>query len=189
MRLAAVALLATACSGGGGSAGAQDQAQSQARDGRAPTRAPAGAPSEATAIPAGEPGEPLVVEGTVVAADGSTPVAGASVYAYHTDVGGEYGPGGSRDPRLRAYLRTDAGGRFRIVTIKPGSYPQGGVAAHIHFHFAPPEGGGERVTEVVFEGDPQITAGMRANHAFAVLPLERGADGGLVVRYRVLLDG
>jgi hypothetical protein len=52
-----------------------------------------------------------------------------------------------------------------------------------------PEGGGERVTEVVFEGDPQITAGMRANHAFAVLPLERGADGGLVVRYRVLLDG
>ena len=134
-----------------------------------------------------EPGERLVVEGTVVGADGRTLVVGASVYAYHTDAAGSYGPGGNRDPRLRAYLRTDAQGRYRFETVKPGPYPGGGVPAHVHFHVAPPDGGGERVTEVVFAGDPQVTERMRRSDDYAVLPLDRGADGVLHCTYDLRL--
>ncbi len=158
----------------------------QAQD-RAATRAPADAPSTVVVSTADEPGEPLLVEGRVLAADGRTPVAGASVYAYHTDATGSYGPHGNRDPRLRAYLRTDAEGRFRLRTIKPAPYPGGGIPAHIHFHFSPPEGGPERVTEIVFEGEPWVTDRMRHSDTFAVVPLERSPDGTLRCTYEMRL--
>ena len=154
---------------------------------RAPTLAPADAPSTAVVATPDEPGERLVVEGTVVAADGRTPVAGASVYAYHTDAAGSYGPGGNRDPRLHAYLRTDAHGHFRFETVKPGPYPGGGIPAHIHFHFAPPRDGSELVTEVVFEGDPALSDRLRRSEGYAVLPLQEGADGALHCTYDVRL--
>lgn len=176
---AAAALLLAACAGGDGWA--------QSQEDRAATRAPADAPSSAVVTAADEPGEPLVVEGRVLAADGTTPVAAASVYAYHTDASGLYGPGGNRDPRLYAYLRTDADGRFRFRTVKPEPYPGGGIPAHIHFHVAPPEGGRERVTEVVFAGEPSVTDRMRRSDFYAVLPLERGADGALRCVYEVRL--
>jgi protocatechuate 3,4-dioxygenase beta subunit len=166
LRIAALAF-AVACAGGEG------RAQGAA------TRAPADAPSSAAVTAPDEPGEPLVVEGTVYGADGATPLAGASVYAYHTDAAGSYGPGGNRAPRLRVYLRTDRAGRYRFATVKPAPYPGGGIPAHIHFHVAPPEGGEERVTEVVFEGEPWVTDRMRASDFYAVLPLERGPDGAL----------
>ena len=154
---------------------------------RAATVAPSDAPSSVVVAATDKPGERLVVEGTVVGADGRTPVAGASVYAYHTDAAGSYGPGGNRDPRLRAYLRTDARGHYRFETVKPGSYPGGGIAAHIHFHFAPPQDGSELVTEVVFEGDPALTDRMRRSDGYAVLPLQPGADGALHCTYDVRL--
>lgn len=167
---AAVAMFAF----GGGACSAQD---------RAATRAPAGAPASAVVAAADEPGERLVVEGRVLAADGETPVAGASLYAYHTDAAGLYGPGGNRNPRLRAYLRTDAQGRYRFETVKPAPYPGGGIPAHIHVHVAPPAGGAERVTEVVFAGEPWVTDRMRGSDFYAVVPLERGADGVLRCAY------
>ena len=176
--LAAAAAVLLLLVGAGGTGWAQE---------RAATRAPADAPSRVVVTGPDEPGEPLVVEGRVVAADGRTPVAGASVYAYYTDAGGSYGPGANRDSRLRAYLRTDAEGRFRIRTIKPAPYPGGGIPAHIHFHVAPPEGGWERVTEVVFEGGPWVTDRMRQSDAYAVLLLERDSAGVLHCTYEVRL--
>ena len=81
-------------------------------------------------IPAGEPGEPLIVEGRVLAGEGGKPVADAPVYLYHTDKQGYYSAGGkdernpgARNSRLRGNLKTDAEGRYQYRTIKPGQYP------------------------------------------------------------------
>ena len=157
--------------------------QAQPRGG---TVAPSDAPWWARMAPAGEPGEPLVVEGTI-RGDGGKPFAGVSVFAYQTGADGIYGPKGSSDPRLRVHLRTDRQGRYRFDTVRPGSYPGTRIAAHIHFHVTPPSGR-ERVSEVVFEGDPFVTAEMRASDFFVVRPVERGADGTGHVTYDVDLE-
>lgn len=157
-------------------------AQAQPRSG---TVAPTDAPWLARMTPDGEPGQPLVVEGTVRGVGGK-PLAGVSVFAYQTGADGIYGPKGNSDPRLRVSLRTDKRGRYRFETVRPGSYPGTRVPAHIHFHLTPP-GGKERVSEVVFEGDPFVTAAMRADSFFAVRPIERGANGVGHVTYDVAI--
>lgn len=133
---------------------------------QAPTVADKNAPSAITVAGAEEPGERLTVAGRVFGADGETPVAGASVYVYHTDVKGYYSPGtnDNRNPRLRGYLRTDAQGRYEFKTIKPGSYPNSRVPAHIHYVVTAP-GFNERVFEIVFEGDPFLSDDVRRQAA------------------------
>jgi len=98
--------------------------------------APSHPPSIARIAPAGEPGTPLVIRGTVYAPDGVTPVAGVIVYGYHTDASGIYRTGNSRaqPPRLRGWARTDANGHFEFHAIRPAPYPGREVPAHVHFH-------------------------------------------------------
>lgn len=133
---------------------------------RAGVRSPDEA-AKATLAPKGEPGETLIVTGKVYAADGTTPLAGASVYVYQTDARGYYGANDSRDstrPRLRATMRTDAEGRYEFQTIKPGSYPGTRNPAHIHYVVNAP-GHKEKVFEIVFEDDPNVTDRIRADAA------------------------
>jgi protocatechuate 3,4-dioxygenase beta subunit len=127
-----------------------------------PTVADKNAPSKITIANQDEPGERLTVAGRVLATDGVTPLAGASVYVYHTDVKGYYSPGtnDNRNPRLRGYMRTDAQGRYEFSTIKPGSYPNSRVPAHIHY-VVTAAGFNERIFEIVFEGDPFLTENTR----------------------------
>ena len=152
---------------------------------QAPTVAEKNAPSKITIINKDEPGERLTVSGVVYGADGK-PLAGASVYVYHTDATGRYTPGpkdDNRNPRLRGYLRTDAQGRYEYSTIKPAPYPvENGPPAHIHYHVNAP-GHQERIFEIVFEGDPRITADIRTRAAqdgsmFSLRPLTRDSGGG-----------
>jgi protocatechuate 3,4-dioxygenase beta subunit len=155
-------------------------AQAQPRGG---TVAPADAPWSARMAPEDEPGERLVVEGTVRSAAGE-PLAGVSVFAYQTGADGIYGPQGNRDPRLRVHLRTDRRGRYQFATVRPGSYPGTRIAAHIHVHVTPRDGK-EQVSEVVFEDDRFVTAAMRRDPFFAVRPVERGEDDVARVTYDV----
>jgi hydroxyquinol 1,2-dioxygenase len=116
----------------------------------------------------GMSGEPLYIEGQVIAADG-TPLEGAMVDLWHSDQDGFYdvqrtdlvGPIG------RARVRTEAGGKFRIRTITPSPYPipyDGPVGdlltatkrhpwrpAHVHFMIAHP--GYETLVTHVFDAD------------------------------------
>lgn len=151
-----------------------------------PTRAPKDAPSEVTVAGEDEPGQRLVVDGTILG-PGGEPLPGASVFVYQTGEDGIYGPEGNRNPRLRGYLRTDDDGGFRIRTIKPGSYPGSSIAAHIHIHVAPPDGEPEQVGEIVFEGDPHLRDRMRRNPFFTVVELENDGDGGLRAEYQMRL--
>jgi protocatechuate 3,4-dioxygenase beta subunit len=131
-----------------------------------------------------ESGEPLIVTGVVFDHDGKTPLAGASVYVYHTDAKGLYtqdGNNDSRNPRLKGHLLTDTQGRYEYRTIKPAPYPRTNAPAHIHYHVNAP-GYRERVFETIFEGDPKLSAEIRAvaakeNSAFSLRPLSRDANG------------
>jgi protocatechuate 3,4-dioxygenase beta subunit len=138
--------------------------------------APSGAPSAGTLTAQSEPGTPLHVSGVVVTADGA-PVGGVSLYVYQTDHEGYYGvkpASDNRNPRLKLFLRTDQQGRWSFDTIKPGSYPNSRIPAHIHFEVSAP-GRSPKLFEIVFEGDPFITSEMRSNPAFSVRPIANGS--------------
>lgn len=152
---------------------------------QAPTVAEKNAPSKITITTKEEPGERLVVSGVVFGPDGKTPLPGASVYVYHTDAKGLYTPGANNDnrnPRLRGYMRTDAQGRYEYSTIRPASYPNTRIVAHIHYVINAP-GYKERIFEIVFEGDPFIDDRIRADaakedSAFSIRPLKREPESG-----------
>jgi protocatechuate 3,4-dioxygenase beta subunit len=126
------------------------------------TGMPAQPQSSGRIAPAGEPGTPLILSGTVVAADGTTPLAGVVVYAYHTDATGHYVNGGvsieagENHPRLRGWVKTDANGHFEFTTIRPAPYPNRDVPAHVHIHVW---GAGypRQWFEVEFQGDPLLS--------------------------------
>ena len=152
---------------------------------QAPQVAEKDAPSKVIIAAKEEPGERLIVTGQVFTPDGKTPLAGASVYVYHTDAKGLYTPetNDNRNPRLRGYMRTDAQGRYEFSTIKPAPYPNNRIAAHIHYVVNAP-GHRERVFEIVFEGDPNIDERMRADaaneeSAFSIRTLTRDQQGVL----------
>jgi protocatechuate 3,4-dioxygenase beta subunit len=133
-------------------------------------------------VSSGEPGERLVVSGVVVAPDGTTPAAGVTIYAYNTDAEGYYGANHTfAPPRLYGWMKTDAGGRFELQTIKPGCYPDHRTAAHIHFSAwgagYPPQW----FDELRFVGDPYLAPGQAAR------PLTRGDDGLLHCSFRIKL--
>jgi protocatechuate 3,4-dioxygenase, beta subunit len=106
-------------------------------------------------------GERLIVEGRVYGPDGITPAPGVIMYVYQTGPGGEYGRDAWGGPLLRAWLRTDAQGRYRYATVKPGAYPGGRVPAHIHIQFW---GGGvppQYAEDLYFDDDPLLPEAIR----------------------------
>jgi catechol 1,2-dioxygenase len=124
-------------------------------------------------ISGGAAGEPLLVRGRVLDADGQ-PVAGADLDVWQADADGFYDVQLPEvGTRLRARLRADEGGNFRFVTIKPRSYPlptDGPVGellaktgrdphrpAHVHFLVGAP--GFQPVTTHIFvAGDPYLAS-------------------------------
>lgn len=87
-----------------------------------------GAPFTTTLAPPRLKGERLIVFGTVFAPDGLTPLSGALVEVWQADADGQY-------ENLRAQMQTDAFGRYRFTTIKPGHYQVDCqiLPAHIHY--------------------------------------------------------
>lgn len=125
------------------------------------------APSRVVVAPKGEPGQPLEVEGRVYRPDGTTPAAGVVLYVYQTDARGLYQRLPGRPPRLRAWMKTDAEGRYRYRTIRPAPYPLGSIAAHVHTQLW---GGGAPVQyneDLVFADDRFLQEAERRRSAAA----------------------
>jgi protocatechuate 3,4-dioxygenase beta subunit len=157
--------------------------------------APINAPASIQIAAKDEPGERLVVTGQVV--DVAEPIAGASIFVFHTDTNGKYAPGISGpdaelNPRLFGFLRTDSEGRYMFQTIRPGSYD--GNPAHVHYVVVA-AGYKPRIFDLWFQddpilvkrretGEPQIAQSMRnspfykaAPDGLAIRPVKRDANG------------
>ena len=121
---------------------------------------PARLTSSERIAPDDEPGTALVVHGRAFDADGRTPLAGATVFAYHTDRSGIYRARGepAHTWRLKGWARTDSEGRFEFRTIRPGPYPGGMDAAHIHLTLFTADGTGHHAGGLLFDDDPLVSA-------------------------------
>jgi catechol 1,2-dioxygenase len=115
-----------------------------------------GAPQRTRLAGDDEPGEAMVIEGTVFGPDCQTPVAGALLDVWQADAEGSYHEAG-QDYRLRGQMMTDEQGKYRFETIRPGHYPLGGSMrpAHIHFTITRP-GFRPLTTQLYFKGDPHL---------------------------------
>ena len=115
---------------------------------------------------AGEPlGERILLGGRVLDGDGR-PVSGTLVEIWQANSAGRYLHAVDRhpapiDPNFSGGGRclTDAEGRYRFVTIKPGAYPwrnhpNAWRAAHIHISLFGPAFATRLVTQMYFPGDP-----------------------------------
>lgn len=116
-----------------------------------------GAPSRTTLAGTDEPGETMVIEGTLYGPDCETPLAGVMLDVWQADADGDY-HGANDDYRLRGQMTTDAQGTYRFETIYPGHYPLGASMrpAHIHFTAIKP-GYTPLTTQLYFSGDPYLS--------------------------------
>jgi protocatechuate 3,4-dioxygenase beta subunit len=116
----------------------------------------------------GEPlGERIIVSGRVLDSDGR-PVSNTLVEVWQANAAGRYVDPGDQhpaplDPNFTGAGRclTDAEGRYKFVSVKPGAYPwrnhfNAWRPAHIHFSLFGPELGSRLVTQMYFPGDPLI---------------------------------
>ena len=125
---------------------------------------------------ADEPGEPMVVSGQVWVGRHRTPVEGARILVYHTNVEGEYAKDGTG--YLGAYLcgvaRTDDTGGYRLETIRPG--PHDRAAPHIHYDVRMPWG--DRFFDAVTFPDSARLGDVRPGASWEeIRPAEEGEDG------------
>jgi protocatechuate 3,4-dioxygenase beta subunit len=117
---------------------------------------------------AGQPlGERMIIAGRVLDGDGR-PVRNTLVEVWQANAAGRYvDPVDDHNAPLDANFTgagrclTDADGRYRFVTVKPGAYPwrnheNAWRPAHIHFSLFGPVLASRLVTQVYFPGDPLI---------------------------------
>lgn len=109
----------------------------------------------------GEPGEAMIISGTIFKPDGKTPAPNVILYVYHTDAKGEYSPSsnqkdGKRHGHLRGWMKTDSQGRYRFATIRPASYPNRQAPQHIHPIIKESDGFMYWIDEFLFDDDPLL---------------------------------
>jgi len=108
-----------------------------------------------------EPGETMIISGTVYLPDGKTPAKKAILSVWHTDAKGYYieggGGAGEEHPRIHGRMMTGVDGKYEFRTIRPAPYPSNSTPAHVHGHISAP-GFPEYAIIYYFEGDNLITA-------------------------------
>jgi protocatechuate 3,4-dioxygenase beta subunit len=124
--------------------------------------------SDLTRQHSGEPlGERIIVSGRVLD-ENSRPLANTLIEIWQANAAGRYQHEIDQhqaplDPNFSGCGQavTDAEGRYRFVTIRPGEYPwrnhyNGWRPAHIHFSLFGPSFATRLVTQMYFPGDPLI---------------------------------
>ena len=159
-----------------------------------PLRRPADSDSDLTLISghrAGAAGAPIELTGRILTPRGQ-PVANAVTEVWQANAAGRYAHGSDMsglalDEHFQGFgrLRTDAQGRYRVLTVKPGAYPIGGEGSpmrtpHIHFEVS---GRTDRLTtQMYFPGEALnasdiLLRGQPGAEALVARALGAGADG------------
>ena len=125
-----------------------------------------------------EEGQKFLLSGTVYKRDGKTVAPGVIIYYYHADNKGYYSPRpenqeAKRHGHLRGWVKTDVNGEYSIYTIRPVSYPNSDIPAHIHVLIKEPNINEYYIDELVFDDDKFLTPQKRT--AFE----NRGGNGFL----------
>jgi len=143
-----------------------------------------------------EPGTRLHLSGILVDKS-NQPIAGALIYAYHTDATGTYRKegnetsNGNRHGTLRGWLKTGNDGTFTIDTIQPAPYPDHTEPAHIHITVKPKGQPEIPVHPLWFKGDPRLTQEMEEAiqlpaNCTPILTLIPSEEGGLKSSFRLM---
>jgi protocatechuate 3,4-dioxygenase beta subunit len=83
-------------------------------------------------------GPQLEISGTIYQHDGKTPAKDVILYVYHTDQTGRYPKKGNetgwgkRHGYIRGWVKTNADGKYKFYTLRPGAYPGRENPEHIH---------------------------------------------------------
>ena len=114
-----------------------------------------------------QPGQKLLVTGTIFKRDGKTPAPDVILYYYHTDIQGYYADKTGLDKRvvrhgyIRGWVKSDKNGKYAIFTVRPGAYPDRQIPAHIHPSIKEPDLNEYYIDEFVFDDDKLLNTGKR----------------------------
>ncbi len=144
-----------------------------------------------------EPGPKLEVSGTIYKHDGKTPAKDVILYVYHTDQKGEYSvrgdekDWGKRHGYIRGWIKTNADGKYKFYTLRPGAYPTGGNPAHIHPIISEADGHVYWIDEYLFDDDPILTDSERKDQpgrgGSGILKTKRAKNGILMAERNIIL--
>ncbi|MFN3754709.1 intradiol ring-cleavage dioxygenase [Flavobacterium sp.] len=107
-----------------------------------------------------EKGQKLVIEGTVFKQDGKTIAPNVVIYYWQTDNAGLYSKTKNEKTihgHLRGWLKSDANGKYKIYTVRPASYPNSSIPAHVHFAIKEPNLNEYYIEDLLFEDDSLLT--------------------------------
>ena len=145
-----------------------------------------------------EPGERMVVRGTVYQTDGATPAPGVIIYMHQTNAAGAYAGGSNesewsrRHGRLRGWAKTDRTGLYEFATVKPAPYPGHTEPAHVHLTVLEPARRPYYIDDVVFAGEFRVDAEYRRSReergGSGIVSLARAPDGTWIAERDVILE-
>lgn len=143
-----------------------------------------------------EPGESLIISGTIFKKDGKTPAPGIILYVYHTDNKGLYSPApkqtkAKRHGHLRGWMKTDALGRYEFKTIRPASYPNSKNPQHIHPIIKETDTTLYWIDEFLFEDDPVLSAEEKSHSqgrgGSGLVTLKKNSEGVWIGKRDIIL--
>ncbi|WKZ59398.1 MAG: intradiol ring-cleavage dioxygenase [Cyclobacteriaceae bacterium] len=146
--------------------------------------------------PDDEPGERMIISGTIYKKDGKTPAPDVILYVYQTDNTGRYTPApkqvhAKRHGHLRGWVKTDAQGRYEFSTIRPASYPNSRNPQHIHPIIKEPGLSLYWIDEFLFEDDPVLTVQDKTRQAkrggSGIITLSKNAAGVWIGKRDIIL--
>lgn len=151
-----------------------------------------GSPIKNNLLIEGKPGQPVVLSGSIMHKDCTTPFNKAKVELWHCDGNGVY-DNDSDEFRYRGTTFSDEKGNYSFKTVIPVPYNVGnGNVRPAHFHMMiTAEGYQPLVTQVYFSGDKNIKTDRLASSPQAknrILDVQNMKDGSKKVVFNISLS-